>query len=58
MENLGNYMRLTCESELDIVSNTKVSVGTIHGENYMNFRLLQACHFLCNHLLLFLRTLK
>ena len=58
IQNLGSYMRLTCEYELDILSNTKISLAKIHGENYMNFRLLLACHLLCNHLLLFLRTLK
>ena len=51
-------MRLTFEYEFDILSNTKVSLAKIHGENYMNFRLLLACYLLCNHLLLFLRTLK
>ena len=58
IQNLGSYMRLTFEYELDILSNTKVSLAKIHGENYMSFRLLLACHLLCNHLLLFLRTLK
>ena len=50
--------RLTFEYELDILSNTKVSLAKIHGENYMNFKLLLVCHLLCNNLLLFLRTLK
>ena len=58
IKNLGSYMRLTFEYEHDILSNTKVSLAKIHGENYMSFRLLLACHLLCNHLLLFLRTLK
>ena len=51
-------MRLTFEYDLDILSNTKVSLAKIHGEKYKNFRLLLFCHVLCNHLLLFLRTLK
>ena len=51
-------MRLTCEYELDILSNIKVSVAKVHGENYMKLRPLLACHYLCNHLLLFLRILK
>ena len=53
-------MRLTCEYELDILSNTKVSLAKVHdhGENYMKLRPLLACHLLCNHLLLFLRILK
>ena len=31
-------MRLTCEYELDILSNTKVILTKINGENYMNFQ--------------------
>ena len=58
IQNLGSYMSLTCEYELDILSNNKVSLATIHCKNYVNFRLLLACHLFCNHLLLFLRTLK
>ena len=58
IQNLGSYMRLTSEYELDILSNTKVRLAKIHGDNYVNFRLLLACHLLCNHLLLFLRALK
>ena len=50
-------MRLTFEYELAILLNTKVSLAKIHGENYMNFRLLLICHLLCNHILLFLKTL-
>ena len=37
-QNLGSYMRLTCEYELDILSNTKGSLGKDHGENNMNLR--------------------
>ena len=51
-------MKLTFEYELDILSNTKVSLAKIHGENNINFRLLLVCHLLCNYLLLFLKTLK
>ena len=51
-------MRLTGEYELDILSNIKVSLATVHGENYMNLRPLMARHLLCNHLFLFLRILK
>ena len=53
IQNLGSYMRITFEYELDVLSNTKVSLTKIHGENYMNFRLLLACHLLCNHLFQF-----
>ena len=58
IKNLGSYMRLSFEYQHDILSNTKVSLAKIHGVNYMNFRLLMVSHLLCNHLLLFLRTLK
>ena len=58
IQNLGSYIRLTCEYELDILSNTKVSHTKVHGENYMKLRPLLACYLLCNHLLLFLRILK
>ena len=51
-------MRLTCEYEVDILSNTKVSLAPIHGENYIKFQTAPDLHLLCNHLLLFLRTLK
>ena len=44
-------MRLTCEYELDILSNTKVGHAKVHSENYMKLRPLLACHLLCNHLL-------
>ena len=55
---LGSYMRLTCKYELHILSNAKVSLARVHGKNYMKLRLLLAHHLLCNHLLLFLRSLK
>ena len=51
-------MRLTCEYELDILSNTKVSLAKDHGENCMNVRPLMARHLLCNRLFPFLRTSK
>ena len=51
-------MKLTCEYELDILSNIKVSLAKVHGGNYMKLGPLLACHYLCNHLLLFLRILK
>ena len=34
-EHLGSYMRLTCQYELDILSNTKGSLTKDHGEKYM-----------------------
>ena len=46
-------MRLTCEYELDILLNIKVSLAKVQGENYMKLRPLLARHLLCNHLLLF-----
>ena len=57
-QNLGSYMRLTCEYELDILSNTKGSLAKDHGENYMKFRPFLTHHHLRNHLFLFLRILK
>ena len=57
-QNLGSYMRLTCEYELDILSNTKGSLAKNHGENYMKLRLFLARPLLRNHLFLFLRISK
>ena len=51
-------MKLTCEYELDNLSDIKVSLAKAHGENYMKLRPLLAYLCLCNHLLLFLRILK
>ena len=51
-------MRLTCEYELDILSNTKGSLEKDHGENYMMLRPFFSRHHLCNCLFLFLRILK
>ena len=58
IQNLESYMRLTCEYELDILSNTKVGLAKVDSENYIKLRPLLAHHLLCNHLLLFLRILK
>ena len=57
-QNLGSYMRLTCEYELDTLSNIKGSLAKDHGENYMQLRPFLAHHLLRNHLFLFLRILK
>ena len=35
---LRSYLNQTCEYELQILSNTKVSAAKDHGENYMNVR--------------------
>ena len=51
-------MRLASEYELDILANIKVSLAKVHGESYIKLRPLLACHYLCNHPLLFLRILK
>ena len=47
-QNLGSYMRLTCEYELDILSNIKGSLAKDHGENNMNLRPFLARHLLRN----------
>ena len=57
-QNLGSYMRLTCEYDLDILSKTKGSLAKDHGENYMKLRPFLTHHHLHNHLFLFLRILK
>ena len=57
-QNLGSYMRLTCEYELDILSNTKGSLAKNHGENNMKLRPFLARHLLRNRLFLFLRISK
>ena len=49
-QNLGSYMRLTYENELDILSNTKGSLAKGHGENYMKLRPFLARHLLRNRL--------
>ena len=45
-QNLGSYKRLTCEYELDILSNTKGSLAKDHGENNMKLRPFLARHLL------------
>ena len=50
-QNLGTYMRLTCEYELHILSDTKVSPAKDHGEKYMKLRPLLTRHVLRNRLL-------
>ena len=57
-QNLGSYMKLTCEYEVDILSNTKVSLAEDHGENYMKLRPFLARHLLRNCLFLLLRISK
>ena len=37
---LRSYLKLTCEYELNILPNTKVSAAKDHGENYMKVRPL------------------
>ena len=44
IQNLGSYMGLTCEYELDILSNTKGSLAKDHGENNMKLRPFLARH--------------
>ena len=39
-QNLASYMRLTCEYELDILSNAKGSLAKDHGENNTKLRPL------------------
>ena len=51
-------MKLTCEYEVDISSNTKVSLVKDHGKNYMKLRPFLARHLLCNDLFPFLRISK
>ena len=54
MQNLRSYMRLTCEYELDILTNTEVSLTKDHVENYMKIRPLLARHRLRNCLFYYL----
>ena len=51
-QNLGSYMRLTCEYSLDILSYTKGSLAKDHGENNMKLRPFLARHLLRNRLFL------
>ena len=57
-QNLGSYMRLTCEYDLDILSNTKGSLAKDHGENNMKLRLFLTRRLLRTRLFLFLRISK
>ena len=57
-QNLASYMGLTCEYELDILSNTKGSLAKDHGENNMKLIPFLARHLLRNCLFLFLRISK
>ena len=57
-QNLGSYMRQTCEYELDILSNTESSLAKDHGENNMKLRPFLALHLLRKRLFLFLRISK
>ena len=47
---LRSYMELTCENELHIFSNTKVSAAKDHGKNYMNVWLPLVRHLVSNRL--------
>ena len=57
-QNLGSYMRLTCEYELDILTNAKGRLAKDHGENNMKLRPFLAIHLLRNRLFLFLKISK
>ena len=48
----GKLYEAGCEYELDILSNTKVSLAKSHGENYMKLRPFLAHHLLRNRLFL------
>ena len=47
------YMKLTCEYELHILPNTKISAPKDDGENYMKVRPTLDHHLLRNRLLNF-----
>ena len=51
-------MGLTCENELDILSDNKGSLAKDHGENNTKLRPFLARHLLRNRLFLFLRISK
>ena len=46
-----NYLKLTCEYKLHIVSDTKVGAVKDHCENYMKVKPLLVSHLLRNPLL-------
>ena len=50
-QSLRSYLKVTCEYELHILLNTKVSTAKDHGENYMKARPLLVRHLLRNRLL-------
>ena len=47
---LTGYLKLTCEYELDILPNRKVSAAKDYGENYIKVRLSPVRHLLHNRL--------
>ena len=57
-QNLGSYMGLTCEYELDILSNTKGSLAKDHSENNMKLRPFLTRHLLHNRLFLFFENFR
>ena len=48
---LRSYLKLTCEYELHVLPNTKVSTAKDHGKNYMKVRPPMVRHLLRNRLL-------
>ena len=55
---LRGYLRLTCEYELHILPNTKVSAAREHGKNYIKLRPSLICHLLRNRLLAFVNWMR
>ena len=49
-QSLRSYFKVTCEYELHLLPNTKVSTAKDHGENYMKVRPPLVHHLLCNRL--------
>ena len=50
-QSLRSFVKVTCEYELPILPNTKVSTAKDHGENYMKVRPPLVRHLLLNRLL-------
>ena len=50
IQTLRSYFKLSCEYELYIFANTKISAAKDDGEIYINFRPLLVCHLLHNRL--------
>ena len=50
-QSLRTYLKVTCEYELHILPNTKVSTSKDHGENYVKVRPPLVGHLLRNRLL-------